>query len=142
MNTNIQRDFQICISLPLRRECRQTPSTEQLLHQTDKNSHWLKISQYSQENSCVESFLNDVACLQACNFIRTRLQHRRFAVANFLRKSIMKNDSKLTLGNDCLELCFWTVPFKTILTQQYYKNTSRFQTRALNRIWHVCRLYV
>ena len=24
---------------------------------------------------------------------------------------------KLTLGSDCLELCFWTVTFKTILTQ-------------------------
>ena len=25
--------------------------------------------------------------------------------------------SKLTLGSDCLKLCFWTVTFKTILTQ-------------------------
>ena len=24
---------------------------------------------------------------------------------------------KLTLGSDCLELCFWAVVFKTILTQ-------------------------
>ena len=31
---------------------------------------------------------------------------------------------KLTLGSGCLELCFWTVAFKVILAQQYYKNTS------------------
>ena len=24
---------------------------------------------------------------------------------------------KLTFGSDCLELCFWAAPFKTILTQ-------------------------
>ena len=52
----------------LRRECRQTCSTEQFLHRANKNSHKrkavtkirkairkavLKISQYSQENACV-----------------------------------------------------------------------------------------
>ena len=41
---------------------------------------------------------------------------------------------RLTLGNDCLELCFLAVAFKTILTQLYYKNTSLFQTRASNTI--------
>ena len=41
---------------------------------------------------------------------------------------------KLTLGSDCLELCFWRVVFKTILAQQHYKNTSRFQTIALSTI--------
>ena len=44
------------------------------------------------------------------------------------------NFFKLTLGSDCLELQFWTGAFTNILTQQYYKNTSRFQTRALNKI--------
>ena len=34
---------------------------------------------------------------------------------------------KSTLGSDCLELCFWRVALKSILTQQYYKNTSRFK---------------
>ena len=37
---------------------------------------------------------------------------------------------KLTLESDFLGLCFGKVAFKTIVTQQYYKNTSRFQTRA------------
>ena len=45
----------------------------------------------------------------------------------------------LSLGRDCLELCFWRVAFKIILTQQYYKNTSRFQTRALSTIWYIYR---
>ena len=32
---------------------------------------------------------------------------------------------KLTLGKDCLELCFWTVAFRTILTQlQKYQSLS------------------
>ena len=39
--------------------------------------------------------------------------------------------SELTLHSDCLDLCFWNVSSKTILTQQCYKNTSDFQTRAL-----------
>ena len=49
--------------------------------------------------------------------------------------------SKLSLWSDCLELCFW-IAFKPILTQYYYKNTSRFQTKALNKIWHICCLYI
>ena len=43
---------------------------------------------------------------------------------------------KLTLGSDCLELWFSRVALKTILTQQCYKNLSRFQTRALSTIWY------
>ena len=73
----------------LRKWCQQTPSTEPLLHQTDKNSHrrcyikWLffKISQYSQEKTCVGVSLKKIASLQACNFIRKRLRHRCFPVA-------------------------------------------------------------
>ena len=47
---------------------------------------------------------------------------------------------KLTLGSDCLKLYFWIVAFKTILTQQYYKNTSRFPTTAFITIRYACRL--
>ena len=39
--------------------------------------------------------------------------------------------SDVTLGSDSLGLSFWRDPFKTILTQQYYTNNSRFQTKAL-----------
>ena len=31
---------------------------------------------------------------------------------------------KLTLGSDGFELRFWAIAFKTILTQQYYKNST------------------
>ena len=36
--------------------------------------------------------------------------------------------SELTLQSDFLKLCIW-IAFKTISTQWYYKNTSRFQTK-------------
>ena len=47
---------------------------------------------------------------------------------------------KLTLGSDCLELCFSAVAFKTILTQQYYHGTGRtckkfFDKGLLNSAW-------
>ena len=45
--------------------------------------------------------------------------------------------SKLTLGTDYLKLCIWRAAFKAILTQQYYKNVSYFQTRALSGDWYV-----
>ena len=38
---------------------------------------------------------------------------------------------EVTLGSYCLGLSFWRVAFKTILTSEYYKYTSRFQTRFL-----------
>ena len=63
------------------------------------------------------SLLNKVACLWTCNSIWKKLQQRCFPVAKFLRKFNLKNASELTLGSDCLELCFWAVAFKTILTQ-------------------------
>ena len=42
--------------------------------------------------------------------------------------------SEVTLGSDCLGLSFWTIAFKIMLTYEHCKNTSRFQTRALNTI--------
>ena len=49
------------------------------------NKIFLKSSQYSQENICVGVSFNKFTDLQACNFAKKRLQHRRFAVniANF-----------------------------------------------------------
>ena len=45
----------------------------------------LKISQYSQENTC--------GGLKACNFIKKRLQHKYFPknIAKYLRTAILKN---------------------------------------------------
>ena len=55
---------------------------------------FLIVSQYSQENTCVGVFFfNKNEGLQACNFIKKRLQHRCFLgnVAKFLRTPILKN---------------------------------------------------
>ena len=70
----------------------------------------------------VEPLLQKVADLQACNFIKKRLQHKCFSVAKFLRSTYYKEHlrtaaSELTLRSDCLELRFWTVAFKTILVK-------------------------
>ena len=53
----------------------------------------LKVSQYSQENNCLESLFNKVAGLQFCKFIEERHQRRCSSMhtANFLRASILKN---------------------------------------------------
>ena len=41
---------------------------------------FLKNSQISQENNCVEVFFDKVTGPQGCNFIKKRLQHRCFPV--------------------------------------------------------------
>ena len=58
-----------------------------------KKKLFLKISKYSQENTCVIVFFNKNVGLQACNFIKKRLQHRSFHknTATFLRTAILKN---------------------------------------------------
>ena len=128
---------------------------QQLPYETDKSSHrkcslkklFSKILQYSQENICVGvSFFIKFQTFKAATFKKS-LQHRCFSVAKFLwdicfEKHLQTAALKLTLRSDCLELCFWTVPFKTILTQYYYKNTSHFQTGPLGTIRCICRLYI
>ena len=79
---------------------------------------------YSQEKNRV-----------AWNSMKKRLQQRWFPVAKFLGDIYLRTAaSGLTLRSVCLNLCFSTVAFKTILTQQYYENICRFQTRSLNTI--------
>ena len=92
----------------------------------------------------MKSLFHKVADLQACNFLKKRLQHSCFPVTKFLQNTYFEEHlrtaaTELFLRSDCLELCFWTVAFKTILT---HKNTSRFQTRALNTIRRICRFYI
>ena len=43
-----------------------------------QNRCFAKISQ--QDNFCVGVYFNKVACLKVCNFVKKRLQHRRFPV--------------------------------------------------------------
>ena len=98
----------------LRREGRQMPNTEQLLYQTEKSSHqrffiktlFLKILQYSWENTCVK-----------CS-----------------RTPVLKNICAQLFLNWLFEVIVWN--FVSGL------HTRSFQTRALNKIWHICPLYV
>ena len=79
--------------------------------------------------------------LKFCNI------HGKNTCVKLLRTFILKNICVRLFLNwlyeviHCLELCFW-ITFKTTLTQQYYKNTSCFETSALNKIWRICRLYI
>ena len=140
----------------LRRECQQIPSTEQLLHQTDKNSKRMcsiKFSNTHRKIPELESLFNKIFCLLglklyqketptqffSCEYCKV-LQNttggyfcqfdegnvQYWAFAEFLRKPILKNGSELTLGSGCLKLCFLRVAFRTIMVQLYNKNTSRF----------------
>ena len=54
--------------------------TEAASHRCSLKKVFLNISQYSQENTSVESLLNKVASQKPCNFIEMRLQHRGFPV--------------------------------------------------------------
>ena len=60
---------------------------------------FLKILQYSLENTCVGVFFSKIARLQGCNFIKKKLQHRCFRVKfeKFLRTLILKNICKRLL---------------------------------------------
>ena len=53
----------------------------------------------------LESFLNNVADLQACNFINKRLQHRRFPINNvkFLKATFYIRSPLETVS------VFWTI---------------------------------
>ena len=53
---------------------------------------YLKISQYSQENTYARGFFNQVKGCQVCNFIKKIFQHRHFSVniVKFLKTVILK----------------------------------------------------
>ena len=62
------------------------------------------------------------------NLIEPRIEKLMFN--HFIENRNILMDSyffKLILRRDCLELCFWTVAFKTILTQQYYEYYQYYQ---------------
>ena len=58
----------------------------------------LKISQYSQKNTCIGASFS-IELSKACNFIKKRLQHECFPVnhAKYLRTRILKNVCELLL---------------------------------------------
>ena len=57
------------------------------------------IPQISQQNTCLESLLDEVASLKACNIIKKGLQHRCFQwnLRKFLRTPILKSISERLL---------------------------------------------
>ena len=60
---------------------------------------FLKTSKISQDNTWAGVFFNKGANLKACNFIKKRLQHRRFPVKfpNILKTSFLKEYLKWQL---------------------------------------------
>ena len=78
----------------------------------------LKILQYSQENTRLESLYNKATSIEICNFIKKRLQCRCFPdnIAKFLRTPILKNFcEKLLLGWEGLgikgEIIYFKISF-------------------------------
>ena len=66
----------IKINFPLDVQC----DTEATICRRFSRKLFLKILEYSQENTCVGGIFNSVAGLKTCNFIKKRLQHRHFPV--------------------------------------------------------------
>ena len=58
-----------------------------------KKSVLKNFAKFHRKTSVLKSLFNKIPCLQACNFIKKRLQHSCFPVkfAKFLRTPILKN---------------------------------------------------
>ena len=101
---------------------------------------------FTEKHLCWSFFFHKVSDFQGCNVKKEAPAQVLFCCEIFVRlcfeKHLKTAALKLTLRSDCLELCFWTVPFTTILTLYYYKNTSHFQTGVLGTIRCICRLYI
>ena len=90
----------------------------------------LKIIAISQQNTCVEVFFNKIAGLQACNFIKKRLQHRCFPVkfTKFLRTPFFTEHLQwlflpfLQMGFNCPKA-----------TEQLKGKSLLFTTKSLSR---------
>ena len=74
----------------------------------DRSSH-RRCFANSQKNTCGGAFFNRVASIQACNFIKKRLEHRCFSMklAKFLRTPTLKN------------ICKWLLLSQTVLFYFY-----------------------
>ena len=69
----------------------------------------------------LEPIFQIVADLQACSFIKKETPTQVFSCSEIFKNTYFEEHmrtaaSELTLRSDCLELCFWTVAVKTILT--------------------------
>ena len=81
---------------------------------------FLTFRKFDRKIPVLESLLNKVAGLEACNFIKKRLQHRYFPVkfAIFLRTPILKNICKRL--NDCF-CSFFLRTLCSLFTSQIYR---------------------
>ena len=99
------------------------PITEQLLFQTDKSSHrrcsikklFVKISQYSRENTCTEVFLKK-SCKCEAPTQMFYCEYCEISKNTYFEEHLRTAASEVTLGGDCLGFSFWTVALKIILT--------------------------
>ena len=93
-----------------------------------KKKLFLKISQYSQENTCWTLF-NKVAVPEACSSIKKRLQHRCFPVyiAKFLRTAILKNIYERLLLTSLFIMVFHTKHFNLGGSKIDIFNNNSFQ---------------
>ena len=112
-----------------------------------KKSYSRKFRCIHRKTPVLESLFHKVADLQPLNFIKKRTNTGVFLFLFLFRninfeEHLRKAASELALRSDCLELCFWAISLETTLTCKYYKNTSCFQTRALNTIRRICHQYI
>ena len=97
------------------------------------NSYFIKL-----KKAATEGFYNNGVLK---NFAIFTGKHQCEIFKNtYFEKHLHTVASELTLKSDCLKLCFW-ITFKTISTQEKYKSTSHFQTRALKK-FGVYALYI
>ena len=99
----------------------------------NKKSCSQKFGNINRKTSVLESLFHKVGELQACIFIKTKLQHRCFSAAKFLQnidfeERLHTKAPELILRSDCLKFCFWTVAFKTILTLEYVHMRSEMNS--------------
>ena len=117
---------------------------------------FLKISQYSQENTVFESLFNQFTGLQASNFIKKRFQHKYFSVniAKFLKTVILKKICEQLLLNNVKQNYSSMKTVKQVLNVSQHSQENTF-TRAFflinivvacnfsqslfkKRFWHWC----
>ena len=96
------------------------PNTEKLLYQTEKNTHRrCSIKKVVLKNFAI--FTEKYLCWSLFfSSIKKKTPTQMFYCCEIFKKAYYEEHlcavaSELTLQTDCLEFCFWTVAFKTIL---------------------------
>ena len=109
-----------------------------------------RISQTSQENTCVGFFFSNVAVLKTCNFVKKWLQHRCFPVkfAKFLRTpqgaayeffsdgcaTIVSVSKYVIISNQCMIVNVWSMAWCCIQSK-IMPELDTFSEKK-NRAWN------